>query len=151
MKQLFTLFLLSFSIVYSQAQEVDFDKKTNMITVDGVNAFKVEREGCGFGETGCHYDVIDLQGNKLFKVNYRDFNSPVEVSKANPNGTVRYLEFVFFGTKQKAEVDFPGIKCEKVGKIIVKNHLIVDGKLDPKAVDDFVFSSGTPFSERVKF
>ena len=151
MKQLFTLFLLTISFLFSHAQEVDFDKKTNMITVDGANAFKIEREGCGFGETGCHYDVIDLQGNKLFKVNYRDFNSPVEVSKANPNGTVRYLEFVFFGTKQKAEVDFPGIKCEKVGKIIVKNHLIVDGKLDPKAVDDFVFSSGTPFSERVKF
>ena len=61
------------------------------------------------------------------------------------------MEFVFPETKQKAEIVFPGIKSEKVGKVIVKNGLIKDGALDQKAIDDFVFNAGTPYSDRVKF
>jgi hypothetical protein len=100
------LFVLLFSIpFFCLSQDVDFDKKTDEVTVDGAKVFKIERSGCGFGATDCHYDILDLEGNKLFKVNYRDFNSPVEVSRANPQGTVRYFEFVFFSSKQKAETD----------------------------------------------
>jgi hypothetical protein len=132
-------------------QDVDFDKKTNELTIDGKPAFKIEREGCGFGDIECYYKMLDLNGKFLFRANMREFNSPVEVSQSNPKGRVIYLEFVFPETKQKAEIVFPGIKSEKVGKVIVKNGLIKDGALDQKAIDDFVFNSGTPFSDRVKF
>jgi hypothetical protein len=115
MKYLFFALLCSITF-FGKAQNVDFDKKTDEVTVDGAKVFKIERSGCGFGSVDCHYDILDLEGNKLFKVNYRDFNSPVEVSKANPEGTVRYFEFVFFSSKQKAETDFTGIKEIHVAK-----------------------------------
>ena len=150
MKYLFFALLCSIPF-FGKAQDVDFDKKTDEVTVDGVKVFKIERTGCGFGATDCHYDILDLEGNKLFKVNYRDFNSPVEISKSNPQGTVRYFEFVFFSSKQKAETDFTGIKEIHLAKFIVKNKMVKDGKINQTAVDEFVFSSGTPFSERVKF
>ncbi|MEY4702358.1 MAG: hypothetical protein RIR96_255 [Bacteroidota bacterium] len=133
------------------SQDVDFDKKTNEINIDGKPAFKIDRQGCGFGDIECYYKVLDLNGKFLFRANMREFNSPVEVSQANPKGRVIYLEFVFPETKQKAEIVFPGIKSEKVGKVIVKNGLIKEGALDQKAIDDFVFNAGTPFSERVRF
>ena len=132
-------------------QKIDYDKKTQFITIDGVNAFMMEKEGCGFADANCYYNVSDTTGHRLFRVYYRDFKSSVEISRANPQGIVRYIEFVFTETKQKAEVEFPGVKCEKIGKVIVKNQLIKDGKLDPKAVDDFVFTSGTPFSDRAQY
>ena len=146
------LFVLFFAVpFFGIAQDVDFDKKTDEVIVDGAKVFKIERSGCGFGSVDCHYDIFDLEGNKLFKVNYRDFNSPVEVSKANPEGTVRYFEFVFFTSKQKAETDFTGIKEIHLAKFIVKNKLVKDGKINQPAVDEFVFSAGTPFADRVKY
>jgi hypothetical protein len=147
----FFLFAISLMPFLGFTQDVDFDKKTNEITVDGKPVFKVDREGCGFGDIDCVYKILDLQGKFLFRANMRQFNSPVEVSQANPKGRVVYLEFVFPETKQKAEVVFPGIKSEKIGKVVVKNNLIVDGVLDQKAIDDFVFNAGTPYSDRVKF
>jgi len=146
------IFALLFAVpFFGIAQDVDFDKKTDEVIVDGSKVFKIERSGCGFGSVDCHYDILDLEGNKLFKVNYRDFNSPVEVSKANPQGTVRYFEFVFFSSKQKAETDFTGIKEIHLAKFIVKNKLVKDGKINQPAVDEFVFSAGTPFADRVKY
>ena len=150
MKYLFLFFMLLMPFL-GFTQDVDFDKKTNEILVDGKPAFKIDRQGCGFGDIECYYKVLDLQGKMLFRANMREFNSPVEVSQANPKGRVIYLEFVFPETKQKAEIVFPGIKSEKVGKVIVKNGLIKDGALDQKAIDDFVFNAGTPYSDRVKF
>lgn len=143
----FSLVLLPFLTI---AQDVDFDKKTNDITVDGKSVFKIDRDGCGFGDIDCFYKILDLQGKFLFRANMRQFNSPVEVSQANPKGRVVYLEFVFPVTKQKAEVAFPGVKSEKIGKLVFKNNLTTDGVLDQKAVDDFVFNAGTPYSDRVK-
>lgn len=150
MKKLFLICLMALPVI-TFSQDVDFDKKTNEILVDGKPAFKIDRQGCGFGDIDCYYKILDLQGKMLFRANMREFNSPVEVSKANPKGRVIYLEFVFPESRQKAEIDFPGIRSEKVGKVIVKNGLIKDGAMDQKAIDDFVFNAGTPYSERVKF
>lgn len=136
---------------FTFSQNIDFDKKTDEVIIDGVKSFKIERVDCGWNPVDCHYDILDLEGNKLFKVNYRDFKSAVEISRANPQGIVRYLEFVFFSSKQKAETDFMGMKEIHLAKFILKNKLVKDGKINQPAVDEFVFSSGTPFADRVKY
>jgi len=138
-------------IVNAQKAEIKHDDKTNQVTVNGVISFKIERLECGFGMLDCHFDVFDIDGNKVIRINYREFNSPVEISSSNPKGTVRYYEFIFLESKQKAEIKYAGISSEKVAKRIVSGNLIVNGKLDIKAVDEFVLTNGTPFSERVKF
>ena len=50
-KILFGLFLLF--PLFSQAQKVNYDKKTNIVTVDGVKNFNIVQEGCGFMQVEC--------------------------------------------------------------------------------------------------
>ena len=149
MKNLLLLFLLIPALSF--AQKVKHDKDTDMISIDGKESFKVVRDGCGMGMPDCHFDVFDNSGKKVIRVNYRMFNSPMEVSKSNPNGTVRYYEFIFLESRQKCETRAAGIKEFRLAKFILKSELMVDGQLKKEAVDDFVFSQGTPFSDRVKF
>ncbi len=144
------IMMISF-IVNAQKAKIEYDSKTNKVSVNGVESFKMERFDCGFGMLDCHFDVFDKDGKKVIRINYRDFKSPVEVSKYNPEGNVQYYEFIFLESKQKAEINYVGITVEKVAKSIISNNLIVDGKLDVAAVDEFILSNGTPFSERVKF
>lgn len=152
MKSILILLLLAIPFISSaQKTKVDYDDKTHQVTVDGTHAFNIERIDCGFGMVDCHFDVFDKEGNRAFRINYRSFNSPVEVNASNPEGTVRYFEFIFLESKQKAEVKFVGISEKNMAKFIVSNNLMVDGHLDPKAVDEFVLTHGTPFAERVKF
>ncbi len=132
----------------TNAQKVKLDGKTNQITVDGVNSFKIDRSGCGWGMPDCHFDVFDLDSNKVIRINYKEFKSPMERKASNPEGIVRYFEYIFLESKSKAEVEYLYMKEEKVAKDIVKNNLIVNGKLNGKAVEEFVLVHGTSFSER---
>lgn len=133
------------------AQKVDHDDKTDMVTIDGIQSFKIDRIGCGWNMEDCHFDVFDLAGNKVIRINYHTFNSPAETSSGNPKGRVEYFEFVFLESKTKAEIKANVIKEVKVAKLIVKNNLFREGKLDTKAVDEFVLVHGTNFSSRVRF
>lgn len=135
----------------AQKQEVQFQEETNLVLVDNKPSFKLEKVDCGFGAVDCHFDVFDLTGKKVLRINLREFNSPVEVSQSNPKGRVVYYEFVFLDSKQKTELDFMGIKSEKVAKSLAKYQLFADGVLNTKSVDEFVLSHGTPFAERIKF
>ena len=145
--------LLAFLLLlagFVSAQEVEFDKKTNFVSVEGKNSFKLVREDCGFS-TDCHFEAFDMDNNKVFRITLRSFNSPVEISKSNPQGNVNYYEFVFLGTQQKAEIEYMGLNPKIVAKTIVKNDLFLDGKLNQKGVDEFILIQGTPFKERIKF
>lgn len=132
-------------------KKIKHEESNQHITIDGVHVFNVERIDCGFGAVDCHYDVYDLAGKKVIRINVRDFNSPVEVSKSNPDGRVVYYEFIFLESKQKAEMEFAGAKEERVAKIIYQNKLITEGQLNVSAVDEFVLTHGTPFNDRVKY
>jgi hypothetical protein len=147
----YSLLILIISPIISFSQKVKVDKKTNQVTVDGVYSFKMDRTGCGFAWKECYYEVFDTTGKKGVRINFREFNSPVEVKPSNPQGRVTYLEFIFLESKQKAEIGDPGLKEEKVAKLVAKNGLFVNGVLNAKAVDDFVLINGTPFLQRVKF
>ena len=150
MKKIVTTIALALLPILGFAQEVKFDKKTNIVTA-GENSFRLMRENCGFGGVDCHYDVFDKDNKKVMVINFRDYNSPTEISAGNPKGHVVYSEYVFLETKQKAEVEYFYIKHAKLAKYIIQNKLIVNGLLDNKAVEEFVVSKGTPFKERVKF
>ena len=101
-KILLGLFLL-FPLL-SQAQKVNYDKKTNIVTVDGVKSFNIVREGCGFMEVECYFDVLDNEGKREIRATYKYFKDMRTADKYNPDGMVRYFEFVFFGTD---ELHFP--------------------------------------------
>jgi hypothetical protein len=140
------LMLLPF---FTNAQKIKLDSKTNQVTVDGLNSFKIDRSGCGLvGAGDCHFDVYDIDSNKVMRINYKDFKSAMEVNRSNPDGNIMYAEFIFLASKTKAEVTPFYRNEEKMAKFILKNNLIVNGKLNDKAVEEFVLVHGTAFSER---
>ncbi len=147
MKRVIVVIILMLPIALF-AQKVKLGDKTNQVTIDGVNSFKIERSGCGWGMPDCHFDVFDNDGNKVIRINYKEFKSPMERKASNPEGIVRYYEYIFLDSKSKAEIEYLYMKEEKVAKNIVKNNLIVDGKLNDKAVEEFVLVHGTDFSAR---
>ena len=147
MKHLLFLATLLFGIS-AYAQDIEYDKKTFEVTADGTHVFSIERE-CDHG-TNCRFHVSDVNGKEVLLIRYQMFNSLVERSQANPNGTVRYLEFIFLESEKKAEYDSSVINPKQVAKLVHKNGLFVNGELDATAVDQFVLINGTKFSERVK-
>jgi hypothetical protein len=147
MKKIIIYLLVTLPFVVN-AQKIKLDSKTNQVTIDGVNSFKIDRSGCGFGGVDCHFDVFDIDSNKILRVNFKGFKSPMERKPSNPEGNVYYMEFIFLASKQKAETEFSFRSEEKMAKYILKNGLILSGKLNDKAVDEFVLVHGTAFSER---
>ena len=152
MKTFFSfLFLLFVSVASAQKTEVEWNEDSHIASVNGIDAFKIEKFDCGFGAVDCHFDIFDLSGNKVMRVNLRDYNSVMQVSKSNPQGRVVYYEVIFLPTREICEVDFAGIKTEKVARMIGKAQLFQDGALNLKAAEEFVLVHGRPHSAVIKF
>lgn len=143
-----TCFLV-FAANITLAQKPTYDKKTNEVTSEGEHVFNIIRT-CEYGQN-CRFEVFDLSGKKVMRINYLSFNSPVEVTKNNPKGTVNYLEFIFIESEKKAEYSFAPIHPKRVAAIILSNKLIQNGELNQEAMDEFILVNGTRFSERIKF
>jgi hypothetical protein len=143
---LFLLLVLTSSI--ARAQKPTYDKKTNEVSLEGEHVFNIIRT-CEYGQN-CRFEVFDLSGKKVMRINYLSFNSLVEVTKNNPKGTVNYLEFIFLESGKKAEYSFAPIHQKRVAAIILSNKLIQNGELNQEAMDEFILVNGTRFSERIR-
>ena len=99
-----------FTVFHLSGQEVDYNKKNNEVRIDGVYSFKIIKHGCGF-EPDCYFDIYDKDEVKVLKIVYKSFKSPVEISQSNPEGIVRYSQFIFLETEKIAEMinDFNSI------------------------------------------
>jgi hypothetical protein len=147
-----SVFILSlvFLGLFSHAQKVEYNKKTKEVEVDGQFSFSIEKTGCGF-DPQCYYDIFDKDGNKIIKLVYKSFKSPVEVSSSNPEGMVRYYQYIFLESGRKAENGFIFWKEKKLAALMVEFNLIKDGKLNEEGVKEFIMVNGNEYSERVKF
>ena len=143
----FICFIL-FAANFTFAQKPTYDKKTNEVSVEGEHVFNIIRT-CDYGQN-CRFEVFDLSGKKVMRINFLSFNSPVEVTKNNPRGNVDYLEFIFLESGQKAEYSFAPIHPKRVAAIILSNKLIQNGELNQEAMDEFILVNGTRFSERIR-
>lgn len=150
MKNSIIILSLLFAVVCSSAQEVEFNKKTKEVKIDGEISFKIIKTACGF-EPDCYFDVYDINGIKVLKIVYKSFKSPVEINKSNPEGVVRYFQYIFLETGRIAESATVWMKEKKLAAYIVKHGLFKAGELDEKAVKEFILMNGTPFSDRIKF
>lgn len=140
MQKLILLILICLPFL-SNAQKVEYDKKTQFVSVDGVNCFKMAQTS--YTDPDFHTDIFDLEGNKVLRINYHGYTSLAGTK-------VTYEEFIFLDSKQKAELDGIGYLTKQIAKFIANNHFFVNGKLDTKRVDEFVLVHGTPFKDRAK-
>jgi hypothetical protein len=139
-----------FTVFHLSGQEVDYNKKNNEVRIDGVYSFKIIKHGCGF-EPDCYFDIYDKDEVKVLKIVYKSFKSPVEISQSNPEGIVRYSQFIFLETEKIAEIGAVWMKEKKIAAYIAKNSLFKNGKLDEATVHEFVLMKATPYSDRIKF
>ncbi len=138
---LFILFITTGSFAQKKDKlEINYDKKTEIATVDGKQVFKVINAGSA--SSGYKFEVASLEGKKLITFVYVYYNDLREADKYNSSGRVSYYDIIF--------EDAPDIKvdCKWYGmkwgiKFIYENNLIVDGKLDLEAAKAFARRQGT--------
>ena len=147
MKQIIIVLMLLCPI-FAQAQKVVHDKKTNDVTVDKVKSFNLFREGCTFSKPECYFEIKDVEDKRVIRITYKAYRDATTITQYNPQGVVGYYEFVFLDSKQKAQTQMMPGKPQKAAEYIVKNRLFVNGKLDSKAVDEFVLIQGNRFEGR---
>lgn len=142
MKLNLTLFVLFFSFaVFSQKIKI----KKGTVFVDGEETMYIKPDGTLTNEVS--YFFMGSEEEFLFTT-YLDYSDPSEISSANPKGLVRYIEMNFIGLNKKFEISTRGRK--NVVKFLLDNHVIVEGKINEKAVDKLVMKYGMRFSEQQK-
>lgn len=125
--------------------------RDNSILINGMPAAKITKEDCGGFYPGAQYYVKSLDGDCLFAVRQFTFKDPEEVSEADWEGKVNYVQIVFAENGAKAEMRFPGtmtLRPIDIARIATQAKLITDGQLDMIAVERFAAKNGTHFTER---
>ncbi len=149
MKQITTALILMISLALSAQKEktdLDYDKKTGIVTVNAVPVFKVDEEKSSTEPGGKDYTIKSLDGKNLILLVIHSYKDWHEVSKYNPDGRVIYYSVRFFDDKKsKCEISYDLFK--KIMKKIHNADLIKDGKLDDSAIEIFVMKNGTKFSD----
>ncbi len=129
-----------------EKEDLDYDKKTNTVTVNDAPVFKVVEEKSSSEPGTKDYTIQSMDGKNLILLinhSYKDFH---EVSQYNKDGVVRYYTVRFFDDKKSTcEISFDFFK--KTMKKIHSAGLIKDGKLDDSSIEIFVMKNGTKFSD----
>ncbi len=128
--------LLAMLPLLTRAQKVKIEGEK--VTVDGADFALMEKDGCGTFSPNCNYTFKNLQGKPVLVIKRGIENVPSEVSPANPDGGIVYLDFNFLNSKQKGQLSRVRLKTEKIIERIVKAHLFKDGDLDEEAANNFV-------------
>lgn len=130
--------IIFFSILFPLicfAQDIKFKK--DKVLIDGKESFNTERAGT-FGASG--YDISSLNSTKPFLSLISNNNgSHMEIS--DDYVTIRFLTV---GKK----LDISGGDVRKALKLLLKNEVIVDGKLDESKIDLFISNYDENISNR---
>lgn len=135
------LILLSLLLVpyFGMSQKVKIDD--NLATIDGAEYCFYEKKNMANDAS-----VKGLQAtNEEIFVTYQSYNDPNQITKANPEGKVRWMELNFLDLGIKCEVQ--NYTHKQLVKLFYENNLFVDGKLDPAAAQRLVTKYGTKFTD----
>ncbi len=129
MNKIILLVLVSISTLsYSQKIKGEYDKKSDIVSVGGEELFKVVPKSVAGQLTNMHFSITNLDDQELI---YLKFNTTIYYSNGKKMNKVWYdLMFIESGNKiQKFKSGTMGAKGAM--KIILKNDLIKDSKIDP--------------------
>lgn len=133
------LFTMATAFAQKEKLDIDYDRKTEIATVNGTPVFKIVRENNMGAFT---YNIQNLEGKTLiiFKpVYYKDSRA---VSQSNPHGSMSYHDIIFIDD-QEIKADWIWLGMNQAVKLIYKNNLIKDGKVDLEAAKLFARVHGT--------
>ena len=138
MKKLLILSALLFIslFAFSQKQEISFDKKTGIISVDGVEYGKIHKENAP-GQMGVNknFTITNMNDEELI---YMVFNTQArrdaygrKTGETDTWYTINFLESGRHSTRQGT------MNGKGAVKLVVKNELIENGKIDAEAENKF--------------
>lgn len=133
------LFFFTFNI-HSQEEKVTVKK--DLVSVNDSPVFKIVSTNHMNG-----YTLYNLTDEKLAIFNLQSYSDPQQITSANPNGRISYLDITFLnGDMDKCEIRNAFMK-KGLAQLIISEGLIKDGKLDETAVKQFCRINGMKFSE----
>lgn len=142
----FILFL-TFSFAQKNKKEkynLDYDKETGIINVNGTEVFKfTEQKNLNGGKD---YTLISLDDKNLILLSHNSYKDSHAVSESNPTGNVRYYNVIFFD-ENKSKCQIPANFFKTMMAEIDKSNLIEEGRLNPSAVELFVAKYGMHYDE----
>jgi hypothetical protein len=137
MKTIFTSFILLFTVV-TFAQKVEYNKKTEIISVKGKPYAKMARVNAD-SQFPMNKDFIfsDLEDNEIMYMKLKNIKRYDSWGRVVDNKTGYELIFI------DLDVNSAGFKINTMGakgaaKLFVKNKLLKNGKLDQKAKKIFL-------------
>lgn len=138
------LILMNFTM---NAQDMDYDKKTGIVTAGGVEQFKMEEI-----KSPTFYGMDDIfikntAGKELMFLKMDEYNDPQRVSSSNTNGREIYIQINFLNDATTAEVNYY-VRNKKIAELIYDAKLIVNGEIDPEAQKKFIMVHGNRFTKR---
>lgn len=139
MKNLLLLTFVCFISIAANCQKIKI--KDDIATVDGVNFLKWEKRASAneISISGMSSEGEEISGMYL---NYVD---PNKISKANPEGKVRWIEIYFVTMDLRCEVATRTSKG--LAEMIYENNIYVDGTLNQENVQKFVKKYGMKFTD----
>jgi len=125
------------------AQKIEVKK--DMIFVGGAQYAIIQQYGCHAIDSPCAYLIRSVDGKKLFAIKQQSY---IEQGQ----GSIRYLEYIFFKLNRIAETDFLSggslLDPITIARKVVQLRLLDNGILNDEAAYDFVIRNGTPYTDK---
>ncbi|MCP4439688.1 MAG: hypothetical protein GY810_12155 [Aureispira sp.] len=137
---LLVVILCSFQTI-SFAQKIKLDKKTDVISIDGVDRLKIERSTWDFS-------VQDLEGNEIAYLVFQEYKDRKEISKSNPTGRVTYFELTFEGVEGMTEVVLFWTKKQLTGFLLKHELIDLRGQVQKETVAKYIKRNGQKYSRK---
>lgn len=139
---LIALLLFVPGVVSAQKDKIEINKKTEVVSIDGIPAFILE--GKNMGNTQI---LKGIDGQRLAVFQVMDYYDSKHISSGNPKGRVTYYDVTFLNEAlDKCEIPVGGFK-KQLAKYILDYNLVKDKVLDEEAVKQFVAIHGMKFSD----
>ncbi len=122
----FSLLLsLLFINTLSYAQDVELNKQSGIVSQEGNELFRIEREGIN----DYYFEVFDIAGKRIMVVNYQHI------------GDSSWMEFIFLESKKKVAVRNKIYRSKKrLAKLIIREGLVKDSVVDDEAANIFILT-----------
>lgn len=126
----------------STAQKIKLDKKTDIISIDGVDCLNIERRTWDF-------IVQDLEGNDLVYLASQGYRDKSMISKSNPTGKVIYFELTFERVEGMTEINLPFWSKKQLTSFLLKHDLIdLTGKVQKETAAKYIKRNGQKYSRK---
>lgn len=129
-------FLFVGMIGFSQKVKI----KDGVAMVDGVPYISYTKLNMGNDAS-----IAELYQPEQIYASFQGYKDPNEISKSNPEGRVRWIEINFLDLKIKCEVQ--SMTNKGLVKLLYRNKVFVDGKLNAENAKRFCQKFGMRYSE----